>query len=383
MYVTVIAGGISVLAFILFLYPYLIYPVVLRFLPKRPYVPSEDAPHEQIKAALVFCAYNEEDSLPEKIANLRDLKKVKPDLEILAYSDCSTDRTNDLLEEASDILTPVIGRCRTGKVEGMQKLVEKTDADVIIFTDANVMLEPASLPRLLRYFENPEIGAVAATLHCLTQDDHKQNPTEQVGGLYWRLEESIKAKESMTGSTMGADGAVFARRKQGYPMLPGHLVDDMATSISVLFDGLRCVSAPDVHAYEHLVADTGDEFRRKRRIACGSINTYWYLKPDLQRMSLLDRFKFMSHKLIRWWGGAELLVAIVAFWVAAGSMGYLWESVSLVLGGLALIWVLGSRGLPVFGSLLEILSAIFGTWIGVLESRVGRTYQTWTPAKSR
>ncbi len=383
MNLTILGAVVSGVAMLLFLYPYVIYPFILRGLPKKEYRPDTSINTDAVTAALVFCAYNEEAALPQKIANLRELKRLKPDLEILAYSDFSGDATNELLEAASDILTLVIGQRRIGKVLGMQRLVSMVTSDIIIFTDANVVLEPASLPRLLRYFSNSEIGAVSATLHSLSPDGIPPNPTERVGGLYWRLEEHIKVLESNTGSMMGADGAVFARRRTGYPILPGHLVDDMATSISVIFDGLRCVSAPDVHAYEPLVADRADEFQRKRRIACGSINTYWYLKHDLDKMSLLNRFKFSSHKLIRWWGGVELLMAILGFWLMAGTLGYFFEAVGLVSVGIAAIWFLGSRGYPVFGTALEILSAIFGTWIGIMESKVGRTYQIWIPAKSR
>jgi len=368
---------------IVFIYPYLIYPLILSFFPRHPYSPDLNIDVSQLTAALIFCAYNEEQSLPEKIENIRALKKLHPDLEVLAYSDCSDDRTNELLLEAADVLTPVLGKSRTGKVLGMQKLVSLTKAEIIIFTDANVILEPSSLNRLLQYFTDPTIGSVAGTLLYVSEDPCKETATAKVGGLYWRLEEKLKRLESETGSTMGADGAIFARRRQHYPILPGHLVDDMATSISVIFNGLRCISASDVIAYEQSVAVSSEEFSRKRRIACGSINTYWYLLPQLRKMSLLNRFKFFSHKTIRWAGAFFLLASILCIWIGGSMMGYPLLMTSLVLGGSVMLWALGALGAPMFATAYEVLLAIFATGVGLVEALVGNTYQTWTPSKSR
>jgi cellulose synthase/poly-beta-1,6-N-acetylglucosamine synthase-like glycosyltransferase len=336
-----------------------------------------------LTAALIFCAYNEEQSLPEKIENIRALKKLHPDLEVLAYSDCSDDRTNELLLEASDVLTPFLGKSRTGKVLGMQKLVSMTKAEIVIFTDANVILEPSSLGRLLQYFTDPTIGSVAGTLHYVSENSSMDTATAKVGGLYWRLEEKLKRLESETGSTMGADGAIFARRRRHYPMLPGHLVDDLATSISVIFNDLRCVSAPDVIAYEQSVAISSEEFSRKRRIACGSINTYWYLLPQLRKMSRLNRFKFFSHKTIRWAGAFFLLASVLCVWIGGSMMGYPMLMTGILLGGSILLWVLGALGAPMFATAYEVLLAIFATGIGIAEALVGNTYQIWTPSKSR
>jgi cellulose synthase/poly-beta-1,6-N-acetylglucosamine synthase-like glycosyltransferase len=331
----------------------------------------------------VFCAFNEEEALPEKIRNIRALKQYCPNMQVLAYSDCSQDMTNQLLEQADDVLTPVIGTVRVGKLIGMQKLVAMTRQDIIIFTDANVIMEPESVPRILRYFTNPDIGSVAGTLVYRSNDAGSDTPTAAVGGLYWRLEEHIKRLESETGSTMGADGSVFARRRAGYPPLPGDLVDDLGASISVLFDGLRCVSAADVRAYEQSVHMSREEFRRKRRIACGSMSTYRYLLPKLRTLSWIDRFKFLSHKTLRWWGGLFLFFALVFAVLGGWSAGFLLVTIFAIGGAGLVLGLLGPKGIPVLSPVYEILLAVIATSVGVIESLAGRKYQTWTPAKSR
>jgi cellulose synthase/poly-beta-1,6-N-acetylglucosamine synthase-like glycosyltransferase len=317
---TLTLAGLTLICAVAFVYPYVIYPLILKLMPQySSSQPSQASSAQAPSAALLMCAYNEEASLPAKIDNLRRMKKEWPELEILAYSDCSSDRTNELLQAASDILTPVIGTERAGKVRGMFHLIGLTEAEVAVFTDANVMVDEGSISNLLNYFRDPEVGAVAATLIYEDKEDGDQSATSDVGGAYWKLEEHIKKLESASGSMMGADGAFFARRRAGYPQIPADLVDDMAVSIGVLFDGQRCLSAPDVIGREHSVTHRGEEFRRKRRIACGSYSTYRYLKPSLRALSRLDRFKFFSHKLMRWWGAAFLLAGVAAFVAASAS----------------------------------------------------------------
>ncbi len=385
---------LTIILWALFLYPYIVYPILLYVLPKhqsekkssrdKATVRGEDV---EIKCSLLFCAYNEVQSLPKKIKNIRELKLKMPGLQVLAYSDCSDDGTNELLKEASDLLTPVFGTERLGKVLGMRKLVSMAESEVLIFTDANVTVEPDSLPRLIAYFDDPEVGAVAGTLLYDAENQERSlndgSVVAQVGGVYWRLEEYIKRLESRSGSMMGTDGALFARRRDGYPDIPSDLVDDMCVSMEVIFKGLRCISAPDVYGYEESVQNSKEEFRRKRRIACGSYSTYRHMRGQLKNMSLLNKFKFVSHKLLRWWGAFFILAGGLSFLAFMVSIG-LWKlGVSIVCIGCAVFYLGIRKEIGPIQTIYEILAAVTATGLGVLESMFGMTYSTWNPAQTR
>jgi len=381
---TVFFAVLAVLSGFAFVYPYLIYPLVLKLLPNRPVeVIADRNATASLEVALLFCAYNEEAALPDKLENLRMIKSEMPRLQIYAYSDCSTDSTNALLTRASGLLTPVFGDERVGKVLGMQRLVEIAEADILVFSDANVMIEPGSLTRLIEYFSDPDIGAVAATLIYDDAVDGSASVTAHVGSLYWRLEEHIKQMESKTGSMMGADGAFFARRRIGYPIVPPHLVDDMIVSLGVLFKGMRCVSAPDVFGIENLVTSRAEEFRRKRRIACGSYSTYQFMRRDLRRLGIKDRFKFFSHKLLRWWGAFFLSGSVLFTIIALITAGSGLPAIIGIAVGILFFVLLGMRNAPLIAPLYEVVLAVLATGIGVAESLAGSRYQIWDPAKTR
>ncbi|MEE9493924.1 MAG: glycosyltransferase [Gammaproteobacteria bacterium] len=374
----------AVLALLFFIYPYVIYPVILSLLPKKQIAIQSGEAVGVLKIALLFCAYNEEEVLPEKIENLSEIKTLLPEIQIYAYSDCSTDKTNEMLNSTCELLTPVISGVRTGKVVGMKKLVGMTDADILICTDANVICDPGGIKLLVNYFTDPGIGSVACTLHYIkAKDNHSDTEIARVGRFYWQMEEKIKKLESETGSMMGADGSLFAVRRQYYPDLPSHLVDDMGASLSPLFSGARCISAPDVHAYEWSVGSSTEEFERKKRIACGSYSTFRYLKSQILTLDWLDRFKFFSHKTMRWWGAYYLVLASVFLLIGGWQIGYPGMIALLLIGFVLLIWIAGRIGLPGFAAIYEILRAILATAFGVAESLHGKKYQKWTPAKTR
>ncbi|TNE37908.1 MAG: glycosyltransferase [Sphingomonadales bacterium] len=368
----------SALFWIAFLHPYLFYPLSLRAMKARPATPGT---MPRPSASLLFSAYNEERALPAKLANIEAIKALYPDLEVIAYSDASSDDTLSLLQSRPDLLRVIPAEERAGKAAGMRRMVESARGDICIYTDANVLLDPSSVGCLLDYFRNPDIGGVSGTLRYVNDAD---SATAEVGGLYWRLEERIKALESRCGSMMGADGSIFATRRALYPVVPAHLLDDMTVSMSVLFAGLRLISAPDVIAYERNTTDARDEFRRKRRIACRAFNTHRHLLPQIKaHFSLTDRYKYLSHKLLRWLG-APILVAAVATLTAALLMSGLDRlAIGLwVAGGLVLL-LGGSLGIRPFAIISGISASILATFIGVTDAWRGRRYQTWSPAKSR
>lgn len=374
----IILAMLALGALLLFIYPYLLYPLTLRLFPARPVRRASAAP--PLSFTLVFAAYNEERSLPAKLANLREIKARYPEIELIAYCDLSSDRTRDLLEEAGDILTTIAADRRTGKAVGMARMAAVAKGEICIFTDANVILDPEAIPALARYFADPEIGGVAGTL-CYTNDD--ESPTAQVGGLYWRLEEKIKQLESRCGSLMGADGSIFATRRALYPPVPPHLLDDMTVSMSVPLAGKRLIHADDVIAYEKNATSSTDEFRRKRRIACRAFNTHRYLWPKIVKaFGPGDIYKYVAHKLLRWFG-LVWLAAFLLFASLALALAEAWVALALFLSAVLAGVVLGERRLPPFVTGLEILKSIVATFYGIIDSLRGLTYQTWTPAKSR
>jgi cellulose synthase/poly-beta-1,6-N-acetylglucosamine synthase-like glycosyltransferase len=262
----------------------------------------------------------------------------------------------------------------------MNLLVAQSTADIIVFTDANVEIDPGAIDALVRRFNDPEIGCVCGHL---VYTNGTITATAKVGSLYWRLEELVKRFESGLGAVMGADGSLFAIRRQLHRPVPDWLIEDMFVSMSILCDGYRIVRAEDALAYEASVTVSAEEFRRKIRIACQAFNVHRVLWPRLRRLPSLTLYLYVSHKLLRWVSGFNLLMsaaftatALILLDVPPLLVG------TAAAGGGALLWMAARRQLRPWAAISEILMALAGAAAGVLQSLRGRTFQTWTPAAS-
>ncbi len=235
-----------------------------------------------------------------------DLRRRSRALEILVYVDAATDRTASLLEPFRDEITVIVSPRRLGKTHGMNLLVKRATADIIVFTDANVMIGEDSLGALGVAFRNPDVGCVCGHLVYTNEEG---TATSAVGSIYWRLEEQIKDLESAEGAAMGADGSLFAVRRHLHRPVPPNLIDDMFLSLSVLCEGYRVVRADGAIAYEESVTASSEEFCRKIRIACQAFNVHRRLWPSLKRLPPRIVYMYVSHKLLRWLAIYSLMLA--------------------------------------------------------------------------
>ena len=356
-------------------WPFLCYPLVLRALPTRAEQPVV-APVPS--ASLLFCAYNEAAAMPDKLANLAMLRQRHPDLECLAFDDGSSDGTGDLIAAAGHV-TLLRGPGRSGKAHGMKQLAARARGDVLIFTDANVLLDPDAIDRLLARYADPAVGGVLGSLHYVGADE---SATASVGSLYWRLEERLKDEESRTGNVLGADGSIFSIRRSLYPEFPDSVLDDLTVSMAVVFAGRRLIKAKDVIARERLVTARGDEYRRKVRIAARAWHTHRYLRPQLRRMAAIDRFKYASRKIVRWFGGAFILTGALAAAILAWRLSPLLLVIGVAVVAFAVLTGIRARRGPL-AALVDMLIAYAATLQGVAKAMRGRTVTIWNPAQSR
>ena len=372
---------LAAISLLLALHPFITYPASLWLLKKfqvRRYVPLNFAAPVKGRFAICMCAYNEAQVIEAKMQNLLALRARDPGLEIFIYVDAASDRTAELLQPYAGQIHLHVSAQRHGKTYGMNLLVAQAQAEFIVFTDANVMLDLDVVERLREHFIDPDVGCVCGNLNYINAND---SVTAATGSLYWRLEEHIKSLEQDTGSVMGADGSLFAIRRALHHAPPPHIIDDMYVSFRILCDGYRIVQARDVKAYEKSVSASHEEFQRKSRIACQAFNVHRLLWPMLKELSPLTLYKYVSHKLLRWLSIYFLAAAGVFTELALLSMQQLLLAVMLPLLLALALW-LGKRSLAPFAQGLDVLLSLAGAGVGIWKSLRGEQFQTWQPAAS-
>ena len=371
---------VALVSLLFAMHPFVTYPLSLLALKAlRPRTAAVTAQQGPLSFAICMCAYNEESVIEDKVLNLLALRDRESDLQIYIYVDAASDSTAEILSRYATQIHLHVSPERHGKTYGMNLLSLQAQADILVFTDANVMLDMHCLRDLRRHFADPQLGCVCGNLNYT---NGAASVTASTGSLYWRFEEAIKRLEADTGSTIGADGSIFAVRRALRRAPPDHIIDDMYVSLMVLVEGHRVIQAQDVRAYEESVTHSGEEFGRKVRIACQAFNVHRLIWPRLRKLDLLTRYKYVSHKLLRWVSIYFLSLAAVTFLAALVSAGYFMLALALIVMTVLGAWLGHRWSLKPFAQVVDLLSALAGTGLGVWRSIRGERFQTWTPANS-
>ena len=113
--------------------------------------------------------------------------------------------------------------------------------EIVVFTDANAMLDRGTFRALARSFADPKVGGVAGEKIVRAGGE----------GLYWRYESWLKRCDSAVSSVMGAAGELFALRRELYqPPEPDSLIEDFVMSLRLVEAGWRVVYEPEAVARE-------------------------------------------------------------------------------------------------------------------------------------
>jgi cellulose synthase/poly-beta-1,6-N-acetylglucosamine synthase-like glycosyltransferase len=280
---------------ILSVYPYLIYPGLVYLISKgfnRPWKRGDSIP----RVTLIISVYNEERVIEKKLGNALSLNYPEDLLEIIVVSDGSGDRTNEIVSGFNDArLVLKVFRERSGKTVCLNRVVPEAKGDIVLFTDANSMFPSDLIIKLVGNFLDNNVGLVTGWTK------YTAGGTEEgTSGIYSRLEMKTKYWESQISSCVGADGAIFAIRKNLYRLLGGQDINDFVIPLHVVSQRKRVVLEPDVYCFEEPSKGDREEYRRQVRI------TNRTLRAILGNLGFLNPFSYgsfsfflLSHKLLR------------------------------------------------------------------------------------
>jgi cellulose synthase/poly-beta-1,6-N-acetylglucosamine synthase-like glycosyltransferase len=257
--------------------------------------------------AILIAAFNEQDVIEAKLRNTALLHYQTGQVEVLLGLDAPTDAS---AERAQSVTIPSLRifefPVRRGKLQVLRDLVQRTEAEVLVFTDANTILDSECLHKLVRHFSDPTVGAVSG--------EEMRVGGEGCSGesLYWRYESAIKLLESRLNCLLGANGAIYAVRRELFNPGTASLVEDLQIPLQIRFSGYRVVYDPEAIAMEDIVPSVEGQFQRRIRIAAGIYQTLFQNPGYLNPLKGAPAFAFFSHRLLRLLAPFLLLTALAA-----------------------------------------------------------------------
>ncbi len=279
----------------------------------RPYRGAEIEP----KVSLVVAAYNEAGVIEDKVKNALDLDYPADRLEMVIASDGSDDGTNEIVRRYANGRVRLLELGRVGKAAALNAAVEAAGGDVVLFSDANSILDRGAVRALVRPLADAEVGGVAGNQVYLSPESGDASVVGEQ--QYWDFDRMLKQAQSTAGSVTGATGAIYAIRRPLFRPVRADVNDDLLTSLQVIAQGYRLVFAPDAVAYEPVVETTSQTFSRRVRVMARGLRCIVVMRALLDpRRYGFFAVQLLSHKLL-------MRTAVIPLLLLAACTATLWN----------------------------------------------------------
>ncbi|MBI5180235.1 MAG: glycosyltransferase family 2 protein [Nitrospirae bacterium] len=260
-------------------------------------------------AAFIITAYNEEKRIREKIENTLKQDYPKDKLEIIIASDCSSDKTDEIIKSYQAQGVKLVRALeRRGKENAQRYAVDTAAGDILIFSDVATILKPDGISNIVKNFNDPTVGCVSSEDRFIDSDGKISGE-----GAYVRYEMFLRNLETKVNTLVGLSGSFFAARKEVCRNWASDLQSDFNTLLNSVKIGLRGVSDPESIGYYKNIANEKKEFDRKVRTVIRGIAVF------MKSLPMLNPFKYgffswqlFSHKLCRWLVPFAMIIAFLS-----------------------------------------------------------------------
>ncbi|TSJ40755.1 glycosyltransferase family 2 protein [Mucilaginibacter corticis] len=279
-------------------YGFLMYFIIkIKRLLVKPFLFNDDYPLPTV--SILTAAYNEEDVIDAKAINTINLDYPKDKLQIVFTTDGSSDSTPQKLKKYDDVLV-LHEDIRGGKMAAIKRAIPFITGDIMIFTDANTLLNKEAILELVKHYQNEKVGAVAGEKKIIVGETADASSAGE--GFYWKYESALKKWDYDLYSGVGAAGELFSIRAALYqPVEADTIIDDHMIAMRIAESGYIIAYEPKAYAMETASADIKEELKRKVRIAAGGIQSIVRLKKAINPfLNPVFTFQYISHRVLRW-----------------------------------------------------------------------------------
>jgi cellulose synthase/poly-beta-1,6-N-acetylglucosamine synthase-like glycosyltransferase len=228
-----------------------------------------------------------------------------------------------------------------GKTQIVYELAERVTSDIIVFTDADILLARDGVQVIVDCMADPTIAGVIGTI---AYRDTEANAGNTGQGKYLELENTLRRCESLFWTTVGPDGECFAVKRGSYrPLRDYRLSDDLNLVITIPSRGRRVWYEPALRLQEINRRSLTTEYRRRLRMGQQAAATLLSYHETRFPWRSLVGFQIWSHKLLRNLAAIPMALAVVTsillailrpdslFFTVAAALAILW-GVALLIG---------------------------------------------------
>src|ERR1043165_7883607 len=192
---------------------------------------------ELLPVTLVVAAYNEEAVLKEKINNTLQIDYPADRFQVVFITDGSTDGSVELIGRYN-FITVLHQSRRQGKSAAIRRAMRFVRTPIVVFSDANAMLNSGCIKAIVRHYHDKKVGGGAGEKKIIK--NKRKYIIGEAEGLYWKYESFMKKQESAFNTVIGGAGELFSIRTELFQRPDDNLVlDDFMMSMQVCLEGYK------------------------------------------------------------------------------------------------------------------------------------------------
>jgi cellulose synthase/poly-beta-1,6-N-acetylglucosamine synthase-like glycosyltransferase len=256
------------------------------------------------KVTIIVPTYREAKFIWDRLDNIYAQNYPRNLMEVVVVDSASDDGTVGLVREWAskhrDISLRLVEEPeRRGMVPALNFVLQhcQIDGEIVVFTDVDAVWDSDALTKIMRYFADPNVGAVTASITPTTSS------SDFLEGAYREYYNLLRVAESKVHSTPIHNGALVAFRTSllhkmgGLPSYTGN--NDSTPASIVAFMGYRAIQVDDVMVKEPV---RGGQFYRKVRRAQHLLLSFLKTKRYVKKLGVYRHIEpFEKIWKMEWW----------------------------------------------------------------------------------
>ena len=233
----------------------------------------------QPPVAVLVPAYNEEKVIEGTVRSV--LASRYPSLRVIVIDDGSRDATlavahNAFREEIAQGRVLVLSQANAGKAEALSLGLAHVTEDIFVGIDADTVIAPEAIARLVAHFADPRVGAVAGN----TKVGNRVNLWTRWQALEYITSQNFERRALNTlGAVSVVPGALGAWRtaavRQAGGFHPDTVAEDADLTMSLLERGYQVKYEDRALAYTEAPTTAGGLMRQRFRWSFGILQSVW------------------------------------------------------------------------------------------------------------
>lgn len=267
LFVSAIALGVARLAFLAVL------AVVHSLRLKTPPMPDPTA--GPLISVLIPC-FNEEKVIEASVRRI--LASDWSNIEVLVLDDGSRDATSEIVRTAfaDEPRVTLMTFENGGKARALNRGLAQASGDIVVALDADTLFPPDTLAQLVRWFEDPAVGAVAGNAIV----GNRTNLITRWQALEYVTAQNLERRAlAALGAVTVVPGAVGAWRRSALTALGGYpsdtLAEDQDLTLAIQRAGWQVRFDPEARAYTEAPDTVGGLLKQRFRWSFGTLQCIW------------------------------------------------------------------------------------------------------------